>query len=394
MKTFNLGEMFIPTKLANTDYETGRMNNPAFSTCDRVFLDVAQPENEIGHCTDYAVMCGAYNRGQRAAYWYRAGCRVYLPNFIFCNDPSGKDCDITDRFAEYPVIRPVMHIDVDAFLKFRNHPETKESDTKIHQNGNLHQVTFGLEFPSEHVNNRTGLILNSLRTLGKLEATGATYFSYYQGMYGGKVRSTEYKYSGQKYVDVTVRRFDDKKDPFYFENILFHQASIYNDGTKCPATGRHTWAKVQPIYFTIRNWDDLPHSINPHGTSKANYMDVIADRGILATPLAIRFREESLWQNCVPRAYLNDYNIYQELDRGNGNCKYKADVNHDYSGNGFLFEASQSLRERCPNIFLDLRAGKLKHLKQINPNHLALRQEGDAAKCSMDQKQQDCDMER
>ena len=46
-----------------------------------------------------------------------------------------------------------------------------------------------------------------------------------------------------------------------------------------------------------------------------------------------------MWQNSVIRAYLNGYDIYEELTKGNGNQEFKAKKNYDYKKNSFLDEA-------------------------------------------------------
>ena len=46
-----------------------------------------------------------------------------------------------------------------------------------------------------------------------------------------------------------------------------------------------------------------------------------------------------LWQNSLPRAYLNGYNLHSEIDKGNGNKNFKASENFDFTGKGFIEEA-------------------------------------------------------
>lgn len=390
MTTFNLGKLFLPTKLANSEYKTGHMNNPQFNTYDRVYLDADRSEHKITQCTDYAVMGGADYQMKRAKEWYRAAVgNQWGLNRVLYNNELGYT-DTAGIFESSHVIRPVMRIDINAFLKYKNFLAKlgNYTDAKIYHDDVVRQLILGLEFPSEHVDEKTCKRLSRLYESKKLKPTGATYLSHTD--FYGLVRSKEYEYWGQKYVRTEVKRHN--KD------------CCFNDLTACPAPSKHTWAKVQPIYFTIRNWDDLPPSINPQGTGKVNYMEVIADLGMVAMPFAFYAGNEIMWQNNVIRAYLNSYDLKKEIDRGNGNSKYEAFPNFNLAGHGFLHEASQSLRARYQNIILDLQppvlakqaspTGKLTHLKPINPNHVIPGQEARRKFMVATQESQDYSSER
>ncbi len=120
--------------------------------------------------------------------------------------------------------------------------------------------------------------------------------------------------------------------------------SHFFDGEYEPETGEVSWAVVEPIVWNVRNWDDLPREINPKGTGKAKFIDIQTEEGILSgLPFYPRCGDEkgrdTMWQNSVIRAYLNGYNLHKEIDRGNGNKKYKAERNFNFEGHGFLQEA-------------------------------------------------------
>lgn len=63
--------------------------------------------------------------------------------------------------------------------------------------------------------------------------------------------SPEFEYKGNRYVRVISNPYDSGKD------------IEYSNGTNVGKKGTVRWVKVEPISFIIRNWDDLPKSINP-----------------------------------------------------------------------------------------------------------------------------------
>ena len=126
---------------------------------------------------------------------------------------------------------------------------------------------------------------------------------------------------------------------------------MYKDKTTAPETGTPMWAEVQPIKWKIINWDNLPKSINPNGNGTAETIHVRTEDGIMA---GIPFYhvyfglplypegckpEYTLWQNSPLRAMLNDYDLQEEIEKGNGNKQYTTDKNYNFKNIGFLQEA-------------------------------------------------------
>ncbi len=341
MSTIDLNELFIPTKLENTSLDsTIGMPTPAFDTHDRFYLDYKQDETDSPFCTDYAVMCGAYiNRGSKnTETWYRAADTNNYKQVLTC-DEYGFLGSSHPYFTAH-VIRPAMRVDVKTFLEFRDFAAKTANnfDAAIFQSRKHHQLAFGLRFPSCHVNQQTAEDLDRLFKAKQLQKTGATYLGA-----ADETPNIEYEYHNQRFVRIAVENNWD--------------ISRFTDGTPCPRTGEYAWALVTPIYFNITNWEDLPQSINPDGTGKADYIEVIADKGILAMPFMLHQQpitppNDILWQNSVIRAYLNGYDLYQEIDRGNGNKQYTSNYNYDFTGRGFLYEASQYLRSQYKEIVI------------------------------------------
>ena len=60
--------------------------------------------------------------------------------------------------------------------------------------------------------------------------------------------------------------------------------------------------------------------------------------------------EHTMWQNSPLRAIFNGYDLQEELNKGNGNKRYKAGRNYNFKGKGFLQEAFDSLLIRSSAI--------------------------------------------
>lgn len=141
-------------------------------------------------------------------------------------------------------------------------------------------------------------------------------------------QNQEFEYAGKKYVRVLTKRF--------------YKDSEYSDGTMAPESGTYMWAEVQPIKWKIKNWDELPRSINPKGRGTAKTIYVKSKEAIMSgIPFYPngRTKYNTMWQNSVLRAFLNGYDLHEELNKGNGIKGYKSDMNFNFKGKGFLQEA-------------------------------------------------------
>ena len=91
----------------------------------------------------------------------------------------------------------------------------------------------------------------------------------------------------------------------------------------------------------------MPTSINQSGTGKAKAMHLRSEEAILST---MEFNEEqdytfkqALWQNSKLRAFLNGYDIHEEINvNNNGNKDYLCKKNYSYKGKGFVEEMDHS----------------------------------------------------
>lgn len=150
--------------------------------------------------------------------------------------------------------------------------------------------------------------------------------------YAGK-HSPEFEYQGNRYARIIS----------YPNNSKYR----YSDGTITGKAGTVRWAKVEPISFIIKNWDEMPKSINPKGNGKAQYFDLKSEEVIIAN---IPFypdeddQNSNMWQNSCIRGFFNGIDVRNITE--NGNPKYGASRGGNYTGEcNFLNEAFNLSRQ-------------------------------------------------
>lgn len=144
-------------------------------------------------------------------------------------------------------------------------------------------------------------------------------------------QNPEFEFNGEKYVRV----------------VVWNDASNhYSDGTITPQTGTVVWHKVEPVELEIKNWDELPRSINPGGRilGGAKIIKTETEQCVLS---GIPFypcwngNGRLLWQNSLIRAFLNSAKSSQ-LD---GDPDSRARLQWDFSKSGFLYQAFDMTRQ-------------------------------------------------
>lgn len=339
-----LEDFIVKKKLSNKDArKDARTNtiNPDFATQDYSFLvsfDGHGAEGryeKIAYPTDYAVMNGAFvsdkcygpEKGRKAStLWLRdASPSIFIIigtpelDFVRGNPPD------TDN-----VICPCMHLNIAPVLFVRNRSNAFKIEPFKNKNGKTIYHTIELGFYPQDKAEETEK-LEKLYNENKLTPTGKTYTGY-MNEDGTFQQNQEFEYDGQKYVRVISKKYYEEKRP------------EYKDKTKAPDSGTPIWAKVQPIKWDIRNWDKLPKEINPDGDGTASTIYIQSHEGLLSGipfyPEYIIIPKGTMWQNSPIRAYLNGYNLHKEIEKGNGSKRYKASINYDFEGKGFLQEAA------------------------------------------------------
>ena len=155
--------------------------------------------------------------------------------------------------------------------------------------------------------------------------------------------------TGKKFVDTTNTNFPTLSE--YLHNGKKYVRYVSYDNSV-------DWFEVQPIIWRIRNWKDLPQSINPQGTGTAKYLDLKSEKALLGLHFHDDFLDNwtsykdlvgdqdvqkleencSLWQNSIVRGFLNGIDV-NYIKNANGNPAYSAPSIQNFEQNNFIKSA-------------------------------------------------------
>lgn len=301
----DIRKYIVPKLLNNTDNK-GKKGNKNFQTEDFVYIDDIATYKKLGKFKNW-VQCSSFAR------YNSIGSE--LPRKLRFRDAINNEYTLclTEKETHYRygkasiydgtcLIRPVMQLNIKAFISSINKSENifkfdvdtfekskyryyyvpvkdrflcmhlrwevKAYDTTRYK---IHTIKFG-KYPI-NVDHKNNNYLENKYENGSLQKTGKKYRGY-----------DEYIYQGQKYV-----RCMDMTCPF--------------------------WVKVEPITWYIRNWDDLPRSINPRGTGKAKTIEVQSVEAIIpwipyySAYRGTEFVPDNTWKNSNVRGYLNGIDV-------------------------------------------------------------------------------------
>lgn len=363
-----LRDFIVRTHLGNTD-ENQHTGNSAFDTEDYVFFETYDEVNNIDadelyvYASDYAVMNGAALGGEERGpkyrqptwHWMRS---AYSPSHVV-SVAYGGTIYVDDANTESAGLCPAMHLNLSSVISALGAPEHFKIEPFKDKSGKIlyHTIEFG-SYPQDKAKNSSEL--ESLFNAHKLTPTGKTYIGYMKED-GSFQQNQEFEYGGKKYVRVISKKYDDDSE--------------YKDKTKAPENGTPMWAEVGPIKWKIKNWDELPRSINPNGKGTAKTIYVKSEEGIMSgIPFYPEYgeTEDTMWQNSPLRAILNGYDLQEELNKGNGNNKYKTNENYNFKGRGFLEEAFEETLKGERIMEKDMRPRT--RLEKLNPDTTPVRE--------------------
>ncbi len=347
----------VSSKLENFDNKE-QNGDAEFDTWDYIYLD-AKSDMFQGNdliCapkvpTDYALLLGA---GQKecgsGVFKGKKTCAYWLRNNVSKASAYSIMYDGIVGFASVSDVNlgisPSMRLDAKRVADAR----AKNLGFYIKHGDGNHYIEFG-SYPQTVVNDCT--ILETMYQKCTLSRTGKKYTAI-DNSTGKVITNNEYEYDGVKYVRVVCNKTCEPGE--------------YKNGSKMPKRGSIAWVKVEPINWIIKNWDKLPKSINPDGTEEDTSIDVSSVKCLIS---GIPFSGDkmasnvSLWQNSQIRAFLNGYDTFDMIRQGNGNVKYLALQNYDYSGKGFMKEAFE---EQTRNMQAVIAKQKAKgRLYQLSP---------------------------
>ena len=364
MKREDLRSRIIPTTIRNTD-KFQNIGNKRFNTTDLIYLDSYNrqynwektDEKRRISATDYAQMNNAYiyvnyenyNQRQITWAWLRSAYGRYGVYYV-AGDGDWYCTYTPNRSAG---LCPSLHynlpsdISVQSSLRFFKSRKTRQvseefdirevKDTK----GNTIYRTLQIgEYPKTKVAESLSRILESLYHGGKIKEGISSTGRWYSGNgqkenfkdYAGK-HSPEFEYQGNRYVRVIS----------YPNDVGVR----YSDGTMAGKVGTVRWVKVEPISFIIKNWDEMPKSINPKGTGKAKYFDLGAEDAIIANIPFYPYefdKNSTMWQNSCIRGFFNGIDVRNITQ--NGATKYGASRGGNFIGEcNFLNEAFNLSRQ-------------------------------------------------
>ena len=367
MNRQDLRSRIIPTTIENTD-ESQNTGNKKFNTTDLIYLDSddeqcdgkkTDEERRIS-ATDYAQMNNAhtYNSyttrtGKQTTWaWLRSAYARYSVHYVSGDGDWYSDCTLYRDAGLCPSLHYHLPSDISArsALRFLKGQKNRDESEELEQfdirevqdtTGKTiyHTLQIG-EYAKTKVDENLSRTLESLYHGGKIQegivCTGRWYSSNGQKEsykdYAGK-HSPEFEYQGQRYVRVVSYPND--------------EGDRYSDGTPTGKVGTVRWAKVEPISFVIKNWDEMPKSINPKGNGRAKYFDLRAEEAITSN---IPFypdeydQNSTMWQNSSIRGFFNGIDVRNI--GSNGNIEYGANRGGNFTGEcNFLNEAFNLSRE-------------------------------------------------
>ena len=332
-------DFVVSTTLENFDIYN--QLNSKNETRDLVFLassnDVTtRAVDNICYPSDYAVINGALNfdnntltsslledqvrRKSPCRYWLRTGGNTIMNKeqvMVFNDDCSISSIDAGCRDF-IPSLRPSLELDV---VKVVNAKTASEANFKvklshcdfIHDNEKYKFVVKLGEYPRALVGPEMSRILE----IGAFD--------------GGTIKLT-----GKKYIGA----FDTQTQSFNYYNEYETKGDYKFVRVKNKIDGKVFWFKVEPITWLVKNWKELPKSINPMGTGTATTIKLQTEEAINSgIPFYTNEKDQfrCLWQNSTLRGYLNGINVNNIKYNGNTDCQ--AENGGDFVEQNFLTEA-------------------------------------------------------
>lgn len=313
----------------------GRLGDDSWNTIDKVSIEqYGKYALRDIYPTDYAVALGAMlsqktgKLGRKKGWaWLRNGHSNVTENFS--SMLGNKFEDIVDKYDG--CIVPSMSLDIS---KVEESINSNKTDFRFMEKKYLGDKFMGLQFgwyPKTFVGGTENRRLEAELSDGRAKPTGKEYITGLDDK-GNPEFCKEYEVDNTRYVRVEAFSPDFDSE--------FASGETFNDYEP-------TWFAVEPITWIVKNWKDLPKSINPKGSGKATTLDIVAHEGIMA---GIPFYPNTddlnrgLWQNSTLRGYLNGTNV-NNIKLG-GNTNYSAPNGGDYRLHSFLSEAFEPVKQK------------------------------------------------
>ena len=342
MKREDLRSKIIPTTIENTDESKKTDMERRISATDYAQMNYAYTYD------NYTTRTGK----QTTRAWLRSAWDRHNVNYVDGDGDGNREFTANRSAGLCPSLHYHLPSDISArsalrFLKGqKNRDESEEPEqfdireVKDTEGKTIYHTLQIGEYVKTKVDENLSRTLELLYHGGKIQegivCTGRWYSSNGQKEnykdYAGK-HSPEFEYQGNRYVRVVS-----------YPN---GEEDRYSDGTPTGKVGTIRWAKVEPISFVIKNWDEMPKSINPKGNGRAKYFDLRAEEAITSN---IPFypdeddQNSTMWQNSSIRGFFNGIDVRNI--QSNGNIEYGASRGGNFTGEcNFLNEAFNLSRE-------------------------------------------------
>lgn len=265
--------------------------------------------------TDYAG--GANSNG---TYWLRDTSSQNGYENVSCTGGSGVKYlgQTQDFIAKHPYgVRPMFSVDLQYFDDADIKPKAvKDASGKTI----FYTMNFG-EMPQSKVPDATSLRLEQL-----YQSDGDFYDNY---------KRTNNVYSGFKYDEFWGVQMSEKNPEVFWRGEKFVRT--------INSQMQPVWFKVEPIECIITNWKDLPTHINPNGSGRANFAEVLTKNIVsnqsVDNECVTSFRpwRQSTTGLAYKSSFLNQTLNETELSFANScllpikdeNCTYSLNINDD-----------------------------------------------------------------
>ena len=333
----DLTKFLVSTKLDNST-ENGDDGDSSYLTTDKIYLksfdDLVFTSNK--HCrkklTDFAILTGAHqiieNNVGYGSYWTRTTA-IDDDSSVYAVLPSGEMDNLNKTRKDVGV---VISLSIDA--KFLTNKDCYTIETTQSEDGeDIHIMKMG-EYPCTRVNDQEAKVLEDLFNGGQLKqemtCTGKLFTINGKDDKFLTKQIPEFIVDGHKYVRMINARKQSKEYDYLYR---------YSDGTIVANQESVEWVKVEPISFEIENWTQVEQMLLQKDLSKLDGVIKLTSQNIILGGLPYHSsnmqKNSSLWQNSLPRCFLNSANSW-ELD---GNMQKKSDTRWDFSKSGLLNQA-------------------------------------------------------
>ncbi len=345
----NLKNLEKDINLSQIGMENDKNVNLNFDTLDKVYIESSSniqdltDAERITSVTDFAIISGCASPSWAKAENGKPGAQIWLRDLSLNTlklTPAIKVIKeygtITSSYA--PNVRlgvcPCLSVDIDQLLPQNNKPHTFKISSVGNDDNKYYTIEIAsFQYPQTIVDREKEQELDLLFKRSKLAKTGKTFIEKFKSKQNKNKLCEEYEHNGTFYIRTNLDTLASIKDTLSCERKIFQNNKL--------------WVEVKPIKWKILNWNELPWAINPNGNGTAKTLTLRSEEAIFSASFNYSFNKKKpftslLWQNSEIRAYLNGYNLHEEILSGNGNKDFLCEQNFDYKNSGFLNEIDHS----------------------------------------------------